>query len=154
MKGDKEVIEALNSVLTAELTAINQYFLHSRMCEDWGYAKVAAKVYEESIDEMKHAKELVDRILFLEGHPNLQKLGKLNIGENVVEQLKSDLALEYDAIDRLKKAVAICVEKVDFSSRELFERILIDEEKHVDWLEAQLNIIKDIGVENYLADQI
>ncbi len=153
MKGDPKVIEALSSVLTAELTAINQYFLHARMCMDWGYTKIGKFVHDESIEEMKHAQELIDRILFLEGHPNLQKLGKLHIGENVEEQLKSDLKLEYDAVTRLRDAISVCTEVKDFTTRDLFERILIDEEKHVDWIEAQLNIIKDVGLKAYLAEQ-
>lgn len=154
MKGDKKVIDALNDVLTAELTAINQYFLHSRICADWGYAKIAKKVYDESIDEMKHAQKLVDRILFLEGMPNLQKLNKLNIGETVPEQFKSDLAMEYDAVERFRKAIETANEARDYTTRELFEEMLIDEEKHVDWLEAQLQIIGDVGVQQYLAEQI
>jgi len=153
MKGNPKVIEALCSVLTGELTAINQYFLHARMCMDWGYTKIGKFVHDESIEEMKHAQELIDRILFLEGHPNLQKLNKLHIGENVEEQLNSDLKLEFDAIDRLRDAITVCDEVKDFTTREIFERILIDEEKHVDWIEAQLNIIKDVGIKAYLAEQ-
>ena len=144
MKGDPKVIEALSDVLTAELTAINQYFLHARMCMDWGFTKIGKFVHDESIEEMKHAQELIDRILFLEGHPNLQKLGKLHIGENVEEQLKSDLKLEYDAVARLRDAIEVCTEVKDFTTRDLFEKILIDEEKHVDWIEAQMHIIKQI----------
>ncbi|MCB0394910.1 MAG: bacterioferritin, partial [Bdellovibrionales bacterium] len=136
MKGDAEVIKALNGVLTGELAAINQYFLHSRMCKDWGYERLASKVYKESIDEMKHAQALIDRVLFLEGVPNVQKLGPINIGQNVLEQLESDLELENQAIPRLKKAIELCVEKADHVSRELLEKILISEEEHVDWLES------------------
>lgn len=154
MKGDPKVIEALNLILTGELTAINQYFLHSRMCGDWGYERIADIIHKESIDEMKHAQALVDRVLFLEGFPNLQKLNKLNIGETVEEQFKSDLALEFTAIENLKKSIEVCDKARDYTTRELFERILEDEERHVDWLEAQLHIIKDIGVQNYLAEQI
>ncbi len=154
MKGDKKVLDALNDVLTAELTAINQYFLHSRICADWGYTKIASKVYEESIDEMKHAQKLVDRILFLEGMPNLQKLNKLNIGETVPEQFQSDLQMEYDAVERFRKAVLVATEARDFTTREMFETMLVDEERHVDWLESQLKIISDIGEKAYLAEQL
>lgn len=154
MKGDPKVIEALNDVLTGELTAINQYFLHARMCKNWGYERIGQIVMKESIDEMKHAQDLVDRILFLEGIPNLQKLGKLNIGETVPEQLDSDLKLEYQAIDRLKASIKIAFEAADHSSRELLEHILEDEEKHIDWLEAQLGQIKELGKQIWLAEQI
>ena len=153
MKGSPEVIKVLNEVLVGELTAINQYFLHSRICEDWGYKRIAKVNYEESIDEMKHAQTLVDRILFLEGLPNMQKLGKLRIGESVEEQFKSDLALEFEAVKRLKDGIIVCVNERDFTSRDLLEKILIDEESHVDWLESQLNVIKDVGIQNYLAEQ-
>lgn len=154
MKGDPKIIEALNEILTGELTAINQYFLHARMTKNWGYEQIAEKIYKESIEEMKHAQVLTDRILFLEGIPNLQKLGKLNIGETVIEQFESDLKMEFQAIDRLKPAIKICFETADHGSRELLEQILIDEEQHVDWLEAQLGLIKEIGRENYLAQQL
>jgi bacterioferritin len=154
MKGDPKVIDALNEILTGELTAINQYFLHARMCKNWGYERIAHTVYKESIDEMKHAQDLTDRILFLEGLPNLQKLGKLNIGETVPEQLDSDLKLEYQALDRLKAAIKICFDAADHASRELFEHILEDEEKHIDWLETQLGLIKELGAQHYLAQQI
>ena len=154
MKGDPKVIEALNEILTGELTAINQYFLHARMCKNWGYERIAAKVWAESIDEMKHAQSLTDRILFLEGIPNLQKLGKLNIGETVEEQFEADLALEYTALTNLKAAIKVCFEAADHTTRELFEHILEDEESHIDWLEAQLGLIKDLGRTAYLAEQI
>ena len=154
MKGDVNVIKALNEVLTGELTAINQYFLHARMCKNWGYLRIADFTYKESIEEMKHAQNLLDRILFLEGIPNLQKLDKINIGENVKEQFDSDLALEFIAINRLKTAIDICYAAKDHTSRELLEHILADEENHVDWLEAQLGIVKDIGLENYLSQQL
>lgn len=154
MRGDSNVIKALNDVLTGELTAINQYFLHARMCKNWGYNCIANKTYKESIEEMKHAQELLDRVLFLEGIPNLQKLDKLNIGETVKEQLESDLALEFTAIDRLKKGIEVCEIAKDHTSRELLEHILQDEENHIDWLETQLGIIKEIGYENYLAQQL
>ena len=154
MKGDDNVIRILNEVLYGELTAINQYFLHARMCSNWGYEKIAEILKKESIEEMVHAQNLTDRILYLEGVPNYQALGKLNIGESVEEQLKSDLALELQAIPRLKKGIEACVKASDHGTKELFEKILIDEEKHVDWIEAQLGIIKEIGIQNYLARQI
>jgi bacterioferritin len=154
MKGDPKVIEALNEILTGELTAINQYFLHARMCKNWGYDRIAGKVHKESIDEMKHAQELTDRILFLDGIPNLQKLGKLNIGENVPEQFEADLKLEFDALKNLKSAIKVCFEAADHTSRELLEHILADEENHVDWLETQLALIKEVGKENYLAQNM
>jgi bacterioferritin len=154
MKGNPKVIELLNEVLTGELTAINQYFLHARMCKNWGFERIAAKIHKESIDEMKHASELTDRVLFLEGVPNLQKLHKLHIGETVPEQLESDLKLEHDAIERLKNGIKLCLDAGDHASRELLEHILVSEEEHVDWIEAQLSLIKQIGAENYLAQQI
>jgi bacterioferritin len=154
MKGDAKVIEALNDVLTGELTAINQYFLHARMCKDWGYHRIADKVRHESIDEMKHAEKLMDRILFLEGVPNVQRLMKINIGETVKEQFESDLKLEYDAVDRLKKSIQIAVDARDHTSRELFEHILEDEENHIDWLETQLSLIQELTLVNYLAQQL
>ena len=154
MKGDAKVIEALNDILTGELTAINQYFLHARMAKNWGYERIGEIVRKESIDEMKHAQELTDRILFLEGLPNLQKLGKLNIGESVPEQYDADLKLEYQALDKLKGAIKICFEAADHTSRELLEHILEDEEKHIDWLETQLGLLKELGKVAYLAEQM
>lgn len=154
MKGDPEVIKVLNEVLTGELTAINQYFLHAAMCKDWGYSKLAAKVHAESIDEMKHAQVLTDRVLFLDGVPNLQKLDKLHIGESVPEQFQSDLELEHRALERLRRAIDVCFTAKDHASRELLEGILESEEEHVDWLEAQLGMIEDMGKENYLAEQM
>lgn len=154
MKGDPKVIEALNDILAGELTAINQYFLHARMCKNWGYEKIAGKVYSESIEEMKHASKLTDRILLIEGVPNLQKLGKLNIGENIKEQLVSDLKLEEEAATKLKSAIKLCFEAHDHTSRELLEDILSDEEEHIDWIESQLGLIEDMGLENYLSQQI
>ena len=154
MKGDPNVIKLLNEVLVGELTAINQYFLHARMCKNWGYEKIAGKMYAESIDEMKHASKLTDRILLLEGVPNFQELGKLNIGETVKEQLESDLKLEEEAIARLRPAIEACYQAHDHASRELLEQILVAEEEHVDWIEAQLGMIKEMGYENYLTQQV
>lgn len=154
MKGDAEVIKQLNVILENELTAINQYFLHARMCKDWGYERIGNKIYHESIDEMKHAQEIIDRILFLEGLPNLQKLDALRIGENVPEILQCDLDLEYHAIPELRTAIKVCTDKADQTTRVMLERILASEEEHVDWIESQLNVIKDVGAENYLAQQI
>ncbi|MCH8889666.1 MAG: bacterioferritin [Myxococcales bacterium] len=154
MKGEPAIIKALNEVLTAELTAINQYFIHHKMCENWGYERLAKKKREESIEEMKHADDIIGRILYFEGVPNLQRLSPVRVGENPVEQHKLDLALETEAVDRLNKAIALCREKGDNGSRELLEDILVNEEESVDWLEAQLYIIEEIGKEQYLAEQI
>lgn len=154
MKGNADVIKHLNVILTNELTAINQYFLHARMCQAWGFEKIGEKVYKESIDEMKHAQSLIDRILFLEGVPNLQKLGTLNIGETVPEQLKADLDMELKGHVDLKNALNAATAAEDHASRELLESIISSEEEHIDWLEAQLEIIQKIGVENYLAQQL
>jgi bacterioferritin len=150
MKGDATVIEHLNRVLKNELTAINQYFLHAKMMQDWGFDALAAKEREESMDEMKHADSLIDRILFLEGLPNLQDLGKLRIGEDVPEMLQCDLDLELDALPDLQAAISYCEAHKDFVSRELFDQILKSEEEHVDWLETQLDLIETIGEQNYL----
>ena len=154
MRGHDEVIELLNDVLTGELTAINQYFLHAKMCENWGYKRLAAHVRDESIDEMKHAETLTDRILYLEGIPNLQRLFPLRIGETVPEQLGNDLAVEMAALQRLNDGIALCTRLGDNGTRELLEDILVEEENHVDWLETQLETIRQIGVEHYLAQQM
>jgi bacterioferritin len=154
MKGDKKVIELLNSVLTNELTSINQYFLHSRMFRNWGLERLAHHEHEESVDEMKHADRLIERILFLEGLPNLQQLNKLLIGENVKEALECDLKLEMGALPLLKEAIAYCESIGDYVSRELFEEILESEEEHVDWIETQLDLVAKIGIQNYMQSQM
>ena len=154
MKGDPKVIELLNKALANELTAINQYFLHARMYKNWGFGKLYEKEYHESIDEMKHADQLIERILFLEGLPNLQNLGKLMIGENPEEMLRCDLKLELEAIPPLKEAIAYCEQIKDYISREIFQHILENEEEHVDWLETQFELIGKIGIQNYLQSQI
>ena len=153
MKGDAKVVEFLNRVLTNELTAINQYFLHARMFRHWGLNKLDDYEYHESVDEMKHADKLINRILFLEGLPNLQQLNKLLIGESVPEALKCDLQLELQAIPLLREAIAWCESIADYVSRELFEDILESEEEHVDWLETQLALIDKMGLQNYLQSQ-
>ena len=154
MKGDDQVIGHLNKILKNELTAINQYFLHARMFKDWGLCKLDEYEYKESIDEMKHADRLVERILFLEGLPNLQELGRLRIGETTEEILRADLALEHDAIPDLRVAIAHCESVSDFVSRELLESILESEEEHVDWLETQISLIERVGAENYQQSQM
>jgi len=154
MKGDDAIIELLNEVLTGELTAINQYFLHAKMCDNWGYKRLAEVIRHESIDEMKHAEELVERVLYLEGVPNLQRLSALHVGETVPEQFTNDLDLERQALERLNRGIALTVAKGDNGTRELLAEILTDEEEHVDWLETQLDAIAAIGLENYLAQQL
>jgi bacterioferritin len=154
VKGDPKVIEALNEVLTSELTAINQYFIHFRMCDNWGYQRLAQKKRSESVEEMKHADAVIERLLFLDGVPNMQRLSPVRVGEDPVEQHKMDLALELDAVKRLNDAIALCRDKADNGTRELLERILKDEESGIDWLEAQLHQVEQIGVAQYLAEQI
>lgn len=154
MKGDAKVIEFLNKVLYNELTAINQYFLHCRMLKDWGYAELAEHEYKESIEEMKHADHLIERILFLEGLPNLQHLGKLRIGENVLESMQGDLDLELAAVKDLREAIGYSEGVADYVSRDLFRDILHDEEEHIDWLETQFSLVKDIGAERYLQSKM
>ncbi len=154
MQGDPKVIEYLNRGLKAELTAINQYFLHSRMYKNWGLSALAKHEYEESIDEMKHADTLTERVLFLEGLPNMQDLGRLRIGENVEECLRADLALELDAHPLYREAISYCESAGDYVSREIFVRIQESEEEHIDWLETQLDIIGKVGLQNYLQSQL
>lgn len=154
MQGDKKVIEYLNQVLKNELTAINQYFLHARMYKDWGLNELNEHEYNESVDEMKHADKLIERVLFLEGVPNLQDLGKLMIGENPKEMLECDLKLEHAAIPELREAIQYCESINETVSRELFEQILSDEEEHVDWIETQLGLIERVGQENYLQSKM
>ena len=154
MKGDPKVIALLNKALSNELIAINQYFLHAKMYKDWGMTNLAEYEYHESIDEMKHADMLVDRILFLEGLPNLQDLGTLRIGEDTKEMLECDLALEHDAVPDLRQGIQYCEEVKDFVSSDLFNSILESEEEHIDWLETQLGLIDKMGIENYIQAQI
>ncbi|MFN0246314.1 MAG: bacterioferritin [Kofleriaceae bacterium] len=154
MKGNEEVLALLNALLTNELTAINQYFVHAKMCQNWGYERLAAKIRAESIDEMRHADMVIDRILFLEGVPNLQRYHKLHVGETVKEQLESDLKLEYAAIKELNLGVEACRKAGDNASEELFTRILVSEEAHTDWIETQLELIRQVGEQNYLTQQM
>ena len=152
MRGDPDIITALNDILTSELTAINQYFVHYRMLENWGYARLAKKKREESIEEMKHADRIIHRILYLDGVPNLQRLGPVKVGEEPIEMHKLDL--EREAVARLNKAIDLCLQKSDAGTRDLVESVLREEEEAIDWLEAQLKIVSDIGRERYLAEQL
>jgi bacterioferritin len=154
VKGDKSVIAFLNEVLKAELTAINQYFLHSEMCENWGYERMAKLIKKESIEEMVHAEKLMERILYLDGTPNMSDYFKINVGATVLDQLKNDLELEYSAVKRLNDGIQLCLKMNDGGSRELAEKILSDEEHHIDWLEGQLHAISEMGIQNYLAQQL
>jgi len=154
MKGDPDVITALGDVLAAELAAINQYFLHYKMCQNWGYGKLAHKKREESIEEMRDAELLMDRILFLDGVPNMQRMNPIKVGEDPIEQHRADLQIELEAVARLNKAIALCRDKNDGGTRELLERILKGEEESIDWLESQLHVVEDIGRERYLAEQL
>lgn len=154
MQGDPEIIEFLNEALTAELTAINQYFIHAKMCENWGYARLAKKNYDESIDEMKDAEKVIERILYLDGVPNLQRLNPVLVGETVPEQHRLDLDLEKAAIERYNRGVALARTKGDNGTAELLEDLLVGEEHHADWLESQIFVIEQIGIENYLAQHL
>jgi bacterioferritin len=154
MRSDPAIIDALNEILTSELTAINQYFIHYKMLDNWGYPRLAKKKREESIEEMKHADRVIERILYLDGIPNMQRLSHVRVGESPVEMHELDLELEMEAVGRLNRVVALCTEKGDAGTRELVEHILKEEEEAVDWLETQLHVIKDIGRERYLAQQI
>tara|TARA_B100000029_G_scaffold110985_3_gene102937 strand:+ start:3403 stop:3885 length:483 start_codon:yes stop_codon:yes gene_type:complete len=154
MQGNPEVIEALNGGLTIELTAINQYFVQSKLCQNWGLQRLGAKHYEESIGEMKHAEMLIDRIIFLDGIPEIARYDVIRVGTHVKEQFEFDLDLETRGVHAYNAAIALCIEHNDGGSRELMERILVDSEEHVDWLEAQLELIETIGIENYLVTQV
>jgi bacterioferritin len=154
MKGDPRIIDLLNEVLTAELTAVSQYFLHARMCRNWGFDYLGKKIYEESIDEMRHSDRLIERILFLDGLPNLQKLGKLTIGQNAIEVLRNDLALELTGVPRLNNGIRQCRDIGDNGSEDLLTHILVQSEEHVDWLESQLEAVAQAGEQNYLAQMI
>ncbi|MBW1757148.1 MAG: bacterioferritin [Deltaproteobacteria bacterium] len=154
MKGNDEVINVLNEVLTSELTAINQYFIHSKMCDDWGFQKLAAKKRGESLEEMKHADIIISRILFLEGVPNMQRYFPVTVGEDAIEQHRLDLQVEYDAVKRLNSGITLCRDKGDNGTRELLEAILQQEEEGIDWLEAQLHLVEAVGSERYLTEQM
>jgi bacterioferritin len=154
MQGDREIIELLNEVLTGELTAINQYFVHHKMCENWGFHRLSKKKREESIEEMKHADRVIERILFLDGVPNMQRMSPVKVGEEPVEQHRLDLALEMTALERLNRGIALAVQKGDNGTRELLESILKEEEDSIDWHEAQLHLVETVGRERYLAEQM
>ncbi|TGL04334.1 bacterioferritin [Leptospira bouyouniensis] len=154
MKGNKEVIDILAEVLSAELTAINQYFIHAKLCKNWGYLELADYLRKESIEEMKHADEIMERILYFDGIPDLQKYMKINVGQSVPEMFKHDLQLEYNAVERLNRGIDICVSAKDNGTRELLEKILVSEEEHIDWIETQNSLIESIGLQNYLAQKL
>lgn len=154
MKGSPKVIDLLNQVLKSELTSINQYFIHAEMCESWGYERLSQKIKLDSIDEMKHAEKLIERILHLDGTPNMSDYFKINVGKDVKKQLDNDLALEHDAIHRLNDGIETCHKERDAGSRQLLETILRDEEEHLSWLEAQLSAVNEIGLDNYLTEQL
>jgi len=154
MKGDPKVIAVLSEVLKAELTAINQYFLHAEMCENWGYERMAKKIRKESIEEMVHAEKCIERILYLDGTPNMSDYFKINIGQTLEQQLRNDLDLVYAAVKRLNEGRRLCEDQHDNGSRDLLEHILLDEEHHIDWLEGQLHAISEMGIQNYLAQQL
>ncbi len=154
MQGDPGIIELLNDVLTAELTAINQYFIHSKMCSNWGYERLAEHAREDSIEEMKHADAIIERILFYEGVPNMQRLNPVRVGETVPEQFQLDLELEYAAVKRLNDGIAACVTAGDNATRALLERILVSEDDHIDWIETQQEAIRQLGEAHYLAQQL
>ncbi len=154
MQGDPRIIDLLNQVLRKELTGVNQYFIHSRMCENWGYQVLKKAHYDESIDEMKHADRIIQRILFLEGVPNVSDYDRILVGQTVRQQLDSDMALELAALDVMRRGIELCVQAGDHGTRELLEHMLTDEERHVNWIEAQKYMINEIGYENYLAQQI
>lgn len=154
MKGDNKVIEALNRALTIELTAINQYFVQAKMCNNWGFPALGKKHFQESVGEMKHAETLIDRILFLEGVPNIARYDVIRVGTDVKEQFENDLKLENGGVKAYNEAIALCASVKDAGSREILEHILTESEEHVDWLETQLNVIKEVGMENYLSEQL
>jgi bacterioferritin len=154
MRGNPEIIELLNEVLTAELTAVNQYFIHAKMCGNWGYSRLEEQIRHESIDEMKHAEALIERILYFDGVPNLQRLLPLRVGETVAEQFRNDLEVEYAAVERLNRGIAAAVAASDNGTRHLLEEILVSEEEHIDWLETQLEAMRQLGDAAYLAEQL
>jgi bacterioferritin len=154
MKGDPKVIAVLSEVLKAELTAINQYFLHAEMCENWGYQRMSKLIRKESIEEMVHAEKCIERILYLDGTPNMSDYFKINVGATLEQQLKNDLELEYTAVKRLNEGIPVCEAQHDNGSRDLLRQILLDEEHHIDWLEGQLHAISEMGIQNYLAQQL
>jgi bacterioferritin len=154
MQGNPRIIETLNDVLTAELTAINQYFIHAKMCQNWGYSRLAEHIKDESIDEMKHADSIIERILFLDGVPNMQRLYPVRVGETVKEQFELDLQVEYEAVKRFNDGIALAVELADNATRHMLEEMLVSEESHADWLETQLEAMRQVGEQNYLAQQL